>query len=311
MEFRNSDVISLDQFDKASIIKLFKVTDKIKKMNIKKLSKILEGKTATLLFYEPSSRTFSSFSLAVKKLGGITIEYQNPLQTSSAVKGETLEDTIKVFENYSDVIIIRHPQIGSAERAAEAAKRVPVINAGDGAGEHPTQALMDMYTVYNKFGRLHNITALMAGDLLYGRTVHSLIRGLSCFSGNTIYLLSPRQLRADIGLVKRFSNKIRLIQIESEKEIPKDCNFWYWTRVQKERFSDLNEYEKVKNRFILTPKLLETYGAKKVIVMHPLPRVGEIDLEVDSDPRAIYLSEQIKNGVYVRMALLGLMIGKV
>lgn len=311
MNFKNCDIISLDQFDKASILKLFKMTEKVRKMAFRKKSRLLEGKMATLLFYEPSSRTFSSFTAAIKKLGGMTIEYQNPLQTSSAVKGETLEDTIKVFENYSDVLIIRHPEIGAARKAAEAAVNIPVINAGDGAGEHPTQALMDMFTIYDKFGSLNNLTGLMAGDLLYGRTVHSLIRGLSLFNGISIYLLAPKQLRMDADLVKRLSSRMNIFEIESEKDIPKSCDFWYWTRVQKERFKSLADYEKVKNKFIITPDLLRERGNKKMVVMHPLPRVGEIDTRVDSDPRAIYLTRQLQNGVYVRMALLGLILGRI
>lgn len=310
--FKNKDIVSLDQFDKASILKLFKVTEKVRKMAFRKSCKILVGKMGTLLFYEPSSRTFSSFASAIKQMGGQTIEYQNPMQTSSAVKGETLEDTIRVFENYCDFIIIRHPEVGTAEKAAEAAERVPVINGGDGIGEHPTQALMDLYTIYSQFGKLNNLTGLMAGDLLYGRTVHSLMRGLSNFSGNTLYLLSPKSLKLELGLVKELlKRKIKLIEIESEKEIPDDCHFWYWTRVQKERFKSLSDYEKVKNSFILTPLLLRRFGNKKMIIMHPLPRVGEIETRVDSDPRAIYLTRQIQNGVYVRKALLGLVLGRI
>lgn len=310
--FKGKDIVSLDQFDKASILKLFKTTEKVRRMSFRKSCKLLEGKMATMLFYEPSSRTFSSFATAMKQMGGQTIEYQNPMQTSSTVKGESLEDTVKVFENYSDLIIIRHPQIGTAEKAAEAAERVPIINAGDGIGEHPTQALMDLYTIYSQFGKLTDLTGLIAGDLLYGRTVHSLMRGLSNFSGNTLYLLSPKSLKLEPGLVKDLlKRKINLVEIESEKEIPDNCHFWYWTRVQKERFNDLKDYEKVKNSFILTPELLERKGNKKMIIMHPLPRVFEIDTRVDSDPRAIYLTRQIQNGVYVRKALLGLVLGRI
>lgn len=310
--FKNKDIISLDQFDKASILKLFKVTEKVRKMVFRKSCKVLEGKIGTMLFYEPSSRTFSSFASAIKQMGGQTIEYQNPMQTSSAVKGETLEDTIRVFENYCDFIIIRHPLVGTAEKAAEAAEKCPIINAGDGIGEHPTQALMDLYTIYSQFGKLTNLTGLIAGDLLYGRTVHSLVRGLSNFSGNTLYLLTPESLKLEPSLVKELlRRKINLFEIKSEKEIPDNCHFWYWTRVQKERFAKLEEYEKVKNSFILTPQLLKRKGNKKMIIMHPLPRVGEIDTRVDSDPRAIYLTRQIQNGVYVRKALLGLVLGRI
>ena len=229
------------------------------------------------------------------------------MQTSSAVKGETLEDAIRVFSNYSDLIVIRHPENGAAKRAADVTD-TPVINAGDGYGEHPTQALLDLYTIRNRFKKLNNLTGLIAGDLLYGRTVHSLLRGFSLFSGNIIYLLSPQRLRLPRDLFERFSKKIKLIEITSEKEIPENCHFWYWTRVQKERFSDLKEYEIIKTSFVITPELLKKKGGKQTIIMHPLPRVGEIDSRVDSDRRALYLTEQIRNGLYVRMALLQLIL---
>ncbi|KKP60543.1 MAG: Aspartate carbamoyltransferase [Candidatus Roizmanbacteria bacterium GW2011_GWA2_34_18] len=170
------DIVSLDQFNQKSIELLFRQVTKIKKTSTKKLLKILSGKIVGLLFFEPSTRTFSSNSAAVKRLGGQTIEYQNPLQTSSVVKGETIEDTTKMIEQYTDVIVMRHPMVGTLEKVAEVAN-IPVINAGDGIGEHPTQALLDMFTVYEKHKHLDNIKGLMVGDLLNGRTVHSIIKG--------------------------------------------------------------------------------------------------------------------------------------
>lgn len=308
-KFYNQDILSLDQFDTGSIFKLFKLAKQIKRKKNKNLN-YLKGKLVALIFYEPSTRTFSSFCAAVKRLGGQTIEYQNPLQTSSAIKGETLEDSTKVFETYSDAIVMRHPEIGSAKRASIAAEKVPIINAGDGVGEHPTQALLDLFTIYEKFGRLDNLVGLITGDLLYGRTVHSLLKGLSYSKNNKVYLLSPKHLKIPHDLYQSLSkNGLKLIKIESEKDIPANADFWYWTRVQKERFSNLKEYEKVKNRFVIDKNLLIKYGNKKMIIMHPLPRVGEIKEEVDSDPRALYLRDQIQNGVYVRMALLSLVIG--
>lgn len=310
--FKNKDILSLDQFDQKSLKKLFFHVPKMAKIAKNgRSSSLLAGKLVTLIFYEPSSRTFGSFSAAVKQIGGQTIEIQNPQQFSSVSKGETLEDTIRVFEAYCDCIVIRHPQMGAAKAAANAAFFVPVINAGDGIGEHPTQAMLDLYTIYEKWDRLDHLTGLMAGDLLNGRTIHSLIRGLALYPKNTVYLLSPKTLRLTKEQLKNFSQRgIKLIEIDSEKEIPKSCHFWYWTRVQKERFKNLADYEKVKNRFIVTKKLLSKYGNKKMILMHPLPRVGEILLEVDADPRAVYLRSQIRNGMYMRMALLGLILGK-
>lgn len=311
-DFKDKDILSLDQFSSQDLLQLFQLTTTMKDIAANaKPSNILEGNIVTLIFYEPSSRTSGSFSAAVKQLGGQTVEIYNPQQFSSVAKGETLEDTIRVFEAYSDCIVIRHPEIGSAQKAAEAAQFVPIINAGDGIGEHPTQALLDMYTIYEKFGKLDHLIGVMAGDILNGRTVHSLIRGLAKYKNNTIYLLSPEQLRLTRADFSYFTSQgIQLIEITNESELPKDAHFWYWTRVQKERFAKLTEYEKVKNTFIVTLELLKQYANQDMILMHPLPRVGEITEAVDTDKRAVYLRSQVRNGMYVRMALLALVLGK-
>lgn len=272
---------------------------------------IIAGKNVVLLFYEPSSRTRGSFDAATKQLGGQTIVVENPQQFSSVSKGETFEDTIRVFEAYSDLIVLRHPEEGASEKAAKIAKFVPIINAGDGKGEHPTQALLDLYTIYEKFGRLDNLTGVLVGDPLNSRTIHSLIRGLALYPKNTICLLSPKQLKLSKSDFKELSNrKIKLIELYDKKNMPKNANFWYWTRVQKERFKDLKTYEKIKDNFYLTKEFLNKYGNKNLITMDPLPRVGKIDMSVDDDPRAVYLTSQIRNGMYIRMALLGLILGK-
>jgi len=261
-----------------------------------------------LLFFEPSTRTFSSNCAAVKRLGGQTIEHQNPTQNSSVVKGESIEDTTKMMEQYCDAIVMRHPIVGTLKKVAEVAD-VPVINAGDGIGEHPTQALLDMFTVFEKFKHIDNIKGLIVGDLLNGRTVHSIIKCLSIFPNNTLYLLSPKQLRlSNKDLEEAKKRKIKLIEIKSFEEIPADCHFWYWTRVQKERFTDKQEYEKLKLNFILTKKLVDKKAGKNTLIMHPLPRVGEVETEVDNDPRAVYLTTEAKNGMYVRMALFSLIL---
>lgn len=307
-DFFLKDVISLDQFDQKSIKLLFHQVAKIKKTPTKKLLRILSGKIVALLFFEPSTRTFSSNSAAVKRLGGQTIEYQNPLQTSSVVKGETIEDTIKMIEQYSDAIVIRHPQVGTAEKVAKVAD-IPIINAGDGVGEHPTQALLDMFTIDEKHKHLDHLKGLIVGDLLNGRTVHSLIRGLSIFPNNTLYLLSPKQLRlTKKDFEEAEKRNIKLIETKSVEEIPADCHFWYWTRIQKERFANKNEYEKLKHSFVLSKKLVEKKAGKNTLIMHPLPRVGEIEITVDADPRAVYLTTEVKNGMYVRMALFSLIL---
>lgn len=311
--FKGKDILSLDQFSVQDINQVLKIAKEMKEITHgAKPSDILEGAIIALIFYEPSSRTFGSFSASVKKLGGQTIEILDPQHFSSVSKGETLEDTIRVFESYCDAIVLRHPQKGAMEAAAKAALFVPIINAGDGIGEHPSQALLDMTTINEKHGHLDGLTGVIAGDLLNGRTVHSLIKGLSLFKKNTLYLLSPEELKLSREDFENFSKGgIKLIEIQNEKDIPQNADFWYWTRVQKERFSDIREYEKVKNKFIVTKELLTKSAGKNTIIMHPLPRVGEIDPEIDADPRAVYLRSQIKNGMYVRMALLALVLEKI
>ena len=308
--FKNKDILSLDQFTPTDLEILFKETSKMKEIAIAaKPSDILAGKIVTLLFYEPSSRTFGSFAAAIKQLGGQTVEIQDPQHFSSVSKGEPFEDSIRVFEAYCDAIVLRHPVVGSARKAAESAAFVPVLNAGDGNGEHPTQALLDLYTIYEKFGRLENLTGVLAGDPLNSRTIHSLIDGLSLYENNTFYLLSPRELQLSRNDLSKFTKKgIKIIEINSEKDMPKNADFWYWTRVQKERFQDVDAYEKVRDSFYLTTKLVKEYAGKDTILMDPLPRVGKIDITVDEDPRALYLRSQIRNGMYVRMALLKLIL---
>jgi aspartate carbamoyltransferase len=307
---KGTDILSLSQFDRSSVEHVLHTAKRLSdELAEKRQLDYLKGYMASLIFFEPSTRTFSSFATAVKKMGGQTLEHQNPEHTSSAVKGETLEDTVRVLENYGDILIMRHPQIGAAKRAADAVN-IPVLNAGDGAGEHPTQALLDMFTIYQSFGKLDNLTGLLAGDLLYGRTIHSLLKAFALFDNITLYLLAPESLklpRETQDELKKTSLKI--IEITDESEIPTDCNFWYWTRVQKERFDNQEEYESLKTRFTITPELLEKKGNKDMIIMHPLPRVGEIEPAIDADPRAVYLTREIKGGLYVRMALLGLVLG--
>jgi aspartate carbamoyltransferase len=311
-DFKNKDILSLNQFSTKDIDLLFKLTSKMKDIAVNaKPSKLLKGNIVALIFYEPSTRTFSSFSAAIKQLGGQTLEVLDPHHFSSVSKGETLIDTIRVLEAYSDCIVFRHPQKGTAQTAADVAFFVPVINAGDGIGDHPTQTLLDMYTIHEKHERLDNLTGIIAGDLLNGRTVHSLIKGLSLYQNNTLYLLSPNELklsRPDYTSLKE--KNINLIEINNIKDMPGNADFWYWTRVQKERFTKNESYEKTKNKFIVTKELVKKYAVNKTIIMHPLPRVGEIDPEIDSDPRAVYLRSQIRNGMYIRMALISLVLGK-
>ncbi len=312
-DYTGKDVISLEQFTAEDLHILFALTRRMKQLAINnEPSQILAGYLVSLLFFEPSSRTFGSFAAAVKRLGGQTIEIQNPETVSSVYKGESFEDTIRVFEAYSNAVILRHYCAGAAKRAAEAALTVPIINAGDGNNEHPTQTLLDLYTLYERFGRLDHLTGLLVGDPLNSRALHSLIRGLSLFKGNTVYVLAPRRLRLsrdDFGYLS--SKGVTIIEISSEKDIPRNCDFWYWTRIQRERLASLDEYQDVAHQgFVATPELLARYARKDMILMDPLPRVGSMDPALDDDERCVYLRSQIRNGLYTRMALLALVLGK-
>lgn len=312
--FKGKDIVSLDQVSADDLKTLFAVTPRMKQIVLNnEPASLLAGYALSLLFFEPSSRTFGSFASAVKRLGGQTIDIQNPETVTSVYKGESFEDTIRVFEAYSDAIILRHSVSGSAKQAARAASSIPVINAGDGNNEHPTQTFLDLYTLYEKFGRLDNLTGLLTGDLLNSRTLHSLIRGLSLFENNTVYLLAPQRLRLTRDDFVHFSARgIKIVEISSEKDIPPACDFWYCTRVQKERFSSLDDYlDVVQSTFVVTPEILSKYARKDMILMDPLPRVGTVDPAVDSDERAVYLRSQIRNGLYTRMALLALIFGRV
>lgn len=311
--FKGRSIVSMEQITADDLYHLFAVTHHMKHIAMNKVpSSLLAGHVVSLLFFEPSSRTFGSFASAVKRLGGQTLDIQNPEAVTSTFKGETFEDTIRVFEAYSDAIVLRHKTAGAAQQAAEAATTVPVINAGDGNNEHPTQTFLDLYTLYERFGRLDHLTGLLVGDLLNSRTIHSLLRGLSLFENNTVYLLSPRQLQLTRDDFVYFRSRgLTIIEITSEQDIPPECNFWYWTRIQKERLSSLEVYHEIaKSTFAVTPQLLRSYASKDMILMDPLPRVGTIDPAVDNDERAVYLKSQIRNGLYTRMALLALLLGK-
>ena len=310
-DYKNKDILSLDQFDASSISQLFNTTDKlIAKIKAGGNLDILTGRVVTLLFFEPSSRTFGSFMSAVKRLGGQTIDIQDPLKTGSFVKGESLEDSVKAYEAYSDALIIRHPEVGSVGRAAEVAQ-IPVINAGDGSGEHPTQALYDLYTIYQKFNTLEGLKFVVGRDPLHSRTIRTFLKALALYSNNTVYLLSTKDLRLPNEDLKELKNKgLAIYNIDNEKDIPNDAHVWYWNRIQKERFKSGSESEITKSKFILTKKLLQEKGNNNLIILDPLPRVEEIDTVVDSDQRALYLTTQLKNGIYVRMALLSLVLGK-
>lgn len=307
--FFNQDILTADQFSQKDLQTIITVAKKMKKMVEKKgASDLLHGKLMTALFYEPSSRTFGSFIAAMQRLGGGLIPLQG-VSYSSVSKGETLADTVRTFASYTDIVVIRHPEIGSAKIAAEFCDK-PVINAGDGVGEHPTQALLDLFTITDHFGSLDGINVTMVGDLLNGRTVHSLSKLVALHKNVTINLISPEMLQLPTHLKEKLTAKGAVInEYEKLDQVLGKTDVLYVTRVQKERFTDLELYEKLKHHYIITPTVLKK-ASKSMIVMHPLPRVGEITADVDLDPRAVYLTEQMSNGMYVRMALLALILNK-
>lgn len=266
---------------------------------------ILQGKVLANLFYEPSTRTSVSFAAAMQRLGGSVIAIDET--KSSVAKGESLTDTIKTVESYTDLIVIRHPQHGSAQAAAKAARK-PVINAGDGIGEHPTQALLDVFTIREELGTVNSLEIGLVGDLKHGRTVHSLVQLLSLYNVHLHYV-SPASLRMPSEISDALAARgIPQTQHDDLEPIIPKLDVLYVTRIQKERFVDPAEYETVKDTYCITSKTLAR-AKPKMIVMHPLPRNNEISTEVDSDPRAAYF-RQMENGMYVRMALLALVLGK-
>lgn len=267
---------------------------------------LLKGKVLANLFYEPSTRTSSSFVAAMQRLGGSVVAI-NEVKYSSVAKGETLEDTVRTLESYTDAVVLRHPEIGASRRAAEAARK-PIINAGDGAGEHPTQAMLDLFTIREELGRLEGLTVALVGDLKYGRTVHSLSRLLARF-GVTLRLVSPASLQMPASVVDDLkASQTKMTVHTALDEVIGEVDVLYMTRVQKERFSDPEAYAKVAGSYVITPETMARLP-EHAILMHPFPRVDEIDRACDADPRAAYF-RQIANGLYVRMALLAMVMGR-
>jgi aspartate carbamoyltransferase catalytic subunit len=276
----------------------------------KKIIKDMEGKVMASLFYEPSTRTRLSFETAMLRLGGsvITVAESATNQISSTAKGETMHDGISVIDGYADVIVIRHPQTGTAKIAADAAKH-PVINAGDGAGQHPTQALLDIYTIIKEKGQVEGLKVALVGDLKYGRTVHSLVEFLAIY-GCEMILASPDELRMPADIVQSLRDRgMKVTETNSLKDAVVDADVLYVTRVQRERFPNKEDYEKVKDLFIVDEELIKV-AKEGMIILHPLPRVNEITVGVDQYPGALYFI-QAHNGLYIRMALLALTTGNV
>lgn len=305
--FGGKSIISIEQFDKKDIELLFLEAAAMRKLvEVNGGNNLLSGKILANLFYEPSTRTSSSFEAAMKRLGGDVIQINN-VNYSSVAKGESVTDTVRTLEQYSDVTVIRHNVEGSVALADSVAKN-PVLNAGDGVGEHPTQALLDLFTIQQTVGRLEDLNVVMVGDLLNGRTVHSLAKLLALYKVN-LKFVSPKELRMPAEYTQYLEkNGCKHAQFTSIESALDGADVLYMTRVQKERFSSLEEYERLKHSFILNNKVLSK-APKGLSIMHPLPRVGEIAEEVDKDPRAKYF-DQMKYGMYVRMALLALVLDK-
>lgn len=294
----NKSLVSITDYTKDDILRILNLASKFDKNPNQRL---LEGKVCATLFFEPSTRTRLSFETAVNRLGGRIIGFSDAATTSSS-KGETLKDTIHMVNNYADIIIMRHHLEGAARYASEVSS-VPIINAGDGANQHPTQTMLDIYSIYKTQDKLEDLTITVVGDLKYGRTVHSLINGMSHFKPKFIFI-APEELK----LPDTYKDFCKQHQIEYEErtdfssEALNCADILYMTRVQRERFTDLMEYEKVKNVYILRKDMLQK-TKDNLKILHPLPRVNEIQQDVDDSPKAYYF-EQAKNGVYTREAVI-------
>jgi aspartate carbamoyltransferase catalytic subunit len=299
---KNRSLVSIDDLSTDEINSILKLAGEFEKNPVQNL---LPGKVVATLFFEPSTRTRLSFESAVNKLGGRIIGFTDS-STSSVTKGETLNDTIKMVSSYADLIVMRHPIEGSARYASEVST-VPIINAGDGANQHPTQTLLDLYSILKTQGTLDNLNICMVGDLKYGRTVHSLLMAMSRWN-TTFNFVAPEELKMP-DEYKMYLNNLGLKYHETAdlSEVINNADIIYMTRVQKERFSDPIEYEKVKNAYVLHSNMLS--GVKPGMkILHPLPRVNEINMDVDPTPNAYYFT-QAMNGVYTRQAIICTLLG--
>jgi len=306
LNFAGRDIISIKDFSREEIDYILKVTSRMEPI-AKTGSDMLKGKILATLFFEPSTRTRLSFESAMHRLGGATIGFAEA-EIASVKKGENLADTVRTVENYADVIALRHPLEGAARLAAEFAE-IPIINAGSGAEEHPTQALLDLYTIVKEKRRIDGLSIALMGDLRYGRTVHSLAYALSMYDVK-LYLVSPEILRMRKEVLKTLKEKkVEVIEKSRIEEVIGDIDVLYVTRIQKERFPDPAEYAKVRGSYRINLETLKN-AKRDLVILHPLPRVDEIAPEVDSTPHAKYF-KQVWNGIIVRMALLALILGAV
>lgn len=300
-------VIEAQQFSREVMKGIFDRTREMEQVVSRYGANILNRRIMATLFYEPSTRTRLSFEAAMYRLGGEVITTESAREFSSAAKGETLEDTIRIVEGYADVIVLRHYESGSAQRAADVAG-IPIINAGDGPGQHPTQALLDVYTIQKEIGRLDGIRVALVGDLANGRTARSLAYLLTKYEDVKLYFVAPDMVRMKDDIKAYLAEHgVAFVEEEDLMKVMADVDVVYQTRIQRERFGDrIADYEAVRGKYIIDPAAMAALSAD-AIVMHPLPRVDEIDSAVDKDPRAAYF-RQAHNGVYIRMALLQMVL---
>ena len=299
---KNKSLISINDYTREEILRVLDLAGEFEQ---DPSQRILEDKVIATLFFEPSTRTRLSFESAVNRLGGKIIGFSDTA-SSSSTKGETLKDTIKTVSNYSDMIVMRHPVEGSARYASEVST-VPVVNAGDGANQHPTQTLLDLYSIRKTQGTLNNLNLFIVGDLKYGRTVHSLLMAMAHFNA-TFYFISPPELSMPVEYKMYLDQRgLKYYEYTDFKEIIPEADIIYVTRVQKERFSDPIEYEKTKNAYMLNNSMLQN-TRNNLKILHPLPRVNEISTDVDDNEKAYYFTQAL-NGVYTRQAIISLIFG--
>ena len=298
-------LLDSQDFTMEELEKLFRLAEKIQQHPEKYLD-VCKGNLLASLFYEPSTRTRFSFEAAMLRLGGEVIGFDDP-SGSSVAKGESLGDTLKTVECYADVAVMRHPKEGAARLASQYLSAMPLINAGDGGHQHPTQTLTDLMTIRSYKKRLDHLVVAVCGDLLFGRTIHSLVKALSRYPEIKFLFVSPKELRMP-EYIKDFLSADTYMEMESLEDALTEADVLYMSRVQKERFFSAEEYERLKDFYVLSKDKLQK-AKKELIVMHPLPRVMEIAKDVDSDPRAVYF-QQAKLGMYVRMALIMTLLEK-
>ena len=302
------DIISMNDISKEEILEILEIAEKIEKTSEEEKLNFLKGKIIATLFFEPSTRTKMSFESAAFRLGAQVLQLP-PLEQSSVKKGESFSDTIRMVESYSDVIVVRHPNDGAARLASTTSKK-PVINAGDGSNQHPSQTLLDLYTIKEEKGTLSNLSIAFVGDLKYGRTVHSLVKALTHFNP-TIYFVSPKILQMPTYLIDDLDkNNIKYEILEDFRDCLDKIDVFYMTRIQKERFPDIEDYQKVKGVYVINRENILGKCKEDMIILHPLPRVDEISTDLDETKHALYF-KQAKNGIPVRQAMMMKVLDKV